>query len=41
MQDRVHRLGQTAEVSVFRYVAEGTIEERMLQLQENKRNLAT
>ncbi len=32
-QDRVHRMGQTREVEVFRYVAADTIEERMVQLQ--------
>uniref|UniRef100_A0A383WDF9 Uncharacterized protein n=1 Tax=Tetradesmus obliquus TaxID=3088 RepID=A0A383WDF9_TETOB len=31
--DRVHRLGQTRAVQVWRYVALGTIEERMLELQ--------
>ncbi|PNW72987.1 hypothetical protein CHLRE_14g614400v5 [Chlamydomonas reinhardtii] len=39
--DRVHRLGQTRDVEVFRYVAANTIEERMLQLQERKRQLAS
>ncbi|GLC34103.1 hypothetical protein PLESTB_000837700 [Pleodorina starrii] len=38
--DRVHRLGQTRDVEVFRYVAADTIEERMLLLQERKRELA-
>jgi hypothetical protein len=32
-QDRVHRLGQVRPVSVWRYVAIDTIEERMLELQ--------
>jgi len=32
-QDRIHRLGQTRAVSVFRYIATDTIEERMLELQ--------
>ena len=31
--DRVHRLGQTKAVTVRRYVARGTVEERMLALQ--------
>jgi len=39
--DRVHRLGQTSDVKVFRYIALDTIEERMLQLQERKRELAS
>ncbi|GFR51518.1 hypothetical protein Agub_g13934, partial [Astrephomene gubernaculifera] len=38
--DRVHRLGQTRDVEVYRYVAADTIEERMLLLQERKRQLA-
>ena len=38
--DRVHRLGQTRDVNVFRYIAEGTIEERMLEMQERKRDLS-
>ncbi|KXZ51801.1 hypothetical protein GPECTOR_11g243 [Gonium pectorale] len=38
--DRVHRMGQTRDVEVFRYVAADTIEERMLLLQERKRELA-
>jgi SNF2 family DNA or RNA helicase len=33
VQDRVHRLGQVRPVSVWRYVAIDTIEERMLELQ--------
>ncbi|PNH04748.1 putative SWI/SNF-related matrix-associated actin-dependent regulator of chromatin [Tetrabaena socialis] len=38
--DRAHRLGQTRDVEVFRYVSADTIEERMLLLQERKRELA-
>ncbi|KAG2491123.1 hypothetical protein HYH03_010567 [Edaphochlamys debaryana] len=38
--DRVHRLGQVRGVQVYRYVAADTIEERMLQLQDRKRQLA-
>ncbi|WIA37137.1 hypothetical protein OEZ86_014100 [Tetradesmus obliquus] len=38
--DRVHRLGQTRAVQVWRYVALGTIEERMLELQDAKAQLA-
>jgi len=32
-QDRIHRLGQTRPVSVFRYIVQDSIEERMLELQ--------
>lgn len=38
--DRVHRIGQTREVIVYRFIIEGTVEERILELQEKKRNLA-
>ncbi|MBW2733506.1 MAG: DEAD/DEAH box helicase [Deltaproteobacteria bacterium] len=38
--DRAHRIGQTKPVMVHRLVAEGTVEERMLDLQEKKKNLA-
>ncbi|KAI0363945.1 hypothetical protein BV20DRAFT_975060 [Pilatotrama ljubarskyi] len=38
--DRVHRLGQEKEVFVKRFVIRDSIEERMLQLQETKTQLA-
>ena len=38
--DRAHRIGQTHVVSVERVIAKGTIEERILELQESKSNLA-
>ena len=38
--DRAHRLGQTRAVSVFKLVCQGTIEERIAQMQESKRELA-
>ena len=38
--DRAHRIGQTSQVMVYKLVAQGTIEERMLQLQERKAQLA-
>ncbi|KAH9860476.1 hypothetical protein J1614_011807 [Plenodomus biglobosus] len=37
--DRVHRLGQTRETKVFRLVIEGSVEERVLGIQEEKRRL--
>jgi SWI/SNF-related matrix-associated actin-dependent regulator of chromatin subfamily A3 len=37
--DRVHRIGQRLPVRVFRYISRGTIEERMLDLQNRKREL--
>jgi superfamily II DNA or RNA helicase len=37
---RAHRIGQTLPVFVYQLVAEGSIEERMLELQASKRALA-
>ena len=39
--DRVHRLSQTRPVTVFRLVMEGSIEERVLEIQAKKRELAS
>merc|ERR1712112_431161 len=38
--DRVYRVGQTKEVKIHRFVVEGSVEERILQLQEKKLDLA-
>ena len=38
--DRAHRIGQTCVVSVQKVIAKGTIEERILRLQEEKSKLA-
>ena len=38
--DRAHRIGQEKPVTVYRLVATGTIEEKILQLHEQKRDLA-
>jgi hypothetical protein len=38
--DRAHRIGQDKPVFVYKLITEGTIEERMLDLQERKRALA-
>ncbi|MCH5209356.1 MAG: SNF2 helicase associated domain-containing protein [Oscillospiraceae bacterium] len=38
--DRAYRIGQTKAVQVIRLASKGTIEERIMQLQESKRNLA-
>ena len=38
--DRAHRIGQTRVVSVQKVIAKGTIEERILHLQEEKSKLA-
>ena len=37
--DRAHRIGQTRPVTVYRLVAKGTIEEAILALHEDKRDL--
>uniref|UniRef100_A0AAV1TG89 RanBP-type and C3HC4-type zinc finger-containing protein 1 n=1 Tax=Peronospora matthiolae TaxID=2874970 RepID=A0AAV1TG89_9STRA len=39
--DRVHRLGQTQDVQVKRYVVTDTVEDMILQLQQRKQRLAT
>ncbi|MCD7746331.1 MAG: DEAD/DEAH box helicase [Lachnospiraceae bacterium] len=38
--DRAHRIGQTRQVTVYRLIMKGTIEERILRLQEEKKDLA-
>lgn len=38
--DRAHRIGQDKPVMVYRLVAEDTVEERILKLQDRKRKLA-
>ncbi|KAF1949031.1 hypothetical protein CC80DRAFT_430123 [Byssothecium circinans] len=38
--DRVHRLGQTREVEIKRFIMEGSFEEKMLDLQRKKKALA-
>lgn len=38
--DRVHRLNQTVDVKVFRLTVGDTVEERILELQEKKRELS-
>jgi SNF2 family DNA or RNA helicase len=38
--DRAHRIGQKHKVSVFKLIAKNTIEEKILKLQEAKKDLA-
>jgi superfamily II DNA or RNA helicase len=39
--DRTHRIGQTRPVTVYRLVSQGTIEEKVVALQNRKRELCT
>jgi len=39
--DRTHRIGQDKSVIAYRLIATGTVEERILELQERKRELAS
>jgi len=39
--DRAHRIGQTKVVTVYRLIAEGTVEEKILQLSAKKRTLVS
>src|SRR5205085_11700261 len=38
--DRAHRIGQTKPVFAYRLIAQDTVEEKILKLQETKRDLA-
>ena len=38
--DRTHRIGQTRQVFAYRLIARDTVEEKVLELQETKRDLA-
>ncbi len=37
--DRAHRIGQTSAVFVYKLITEGTVEEKILDMQHKKRNL--
>lgn len=39
--DRTHRIGQTSQVFVYRMISSGTIEEKVLELQQRKARLFT
>ncbi len=38
--DRAHRIGQTRPVFAYRLITRGTVEEKVLELQKSKRDLA-
>jgi len=38
--DRAHRIGQTRPVTIYRFIAKGTIEDKIVQLHQQKRALA-
>jgi SNF2 family DNA or RNA helicase len=38
--DRAHRIGQTRQVFAYRLIARHTVEEKVLELQRTKRDLA-
>lgn len=38
--DRTHRIGQTRRVFAYRLIARDTVEERVIELQQHKRQLA-
>jgi SNF2 family DNA or RNA helicase len=39
--DRAHRIGQTQQVFAYRLIARDTVEEKVLDLQKTKRDLAS
>jgi transcription termination factor 2 len=39
-QDRIHRFGQKKPVTIHRYISQGTIEEKVVELQKSKLDLA-
>lgn len=38
-EERIHRIGQTRPVNIVRFVVEDSIEQRMLNLHQSKKDL--
>jgi SWI/SNF-related matrix-associated actin-dependent regulator of chromatin subfamily A3 len=39
--DRVHRLGQTKDVEIVRFICKDSVEEKIIELQDAKRQMTT
>ena len=39
--DRVHRIGQKRAVNAYRFIAKNTVEEKILELQQSKKNISS